>query len=159
MGGKGSGGARRGSGPKPKSLVEKAVTGNPGHRGTVLAHPSSVQLPPAPVPVVIEEFDAPNTLTMAERQVWMEYAQQAFDKRTLTASTKSAFIVMCQTILMERSVAAGRDAGTNLHRGWIQEVRKQLSTFDLWPNGKPIFDAEPAVAAPANPLDRFMQRA
>lgn len=155
MGGKGSGGARRGSGPKPKSAVERAVTGDPGHRGRVLAHPS---VPIVPLVAPVEEFDAPNSLTMEERHVWMQYAAEAFAKRTLYPATMGAFILMCQAILIERAIAQGRDAGTNLHRGWLAEVRKQLSTFDLWPNGKPMYEAG-AAQRPANPLDRFVKKA
>ncbi len=155
MGGKGSGGARRNTGPKPKVRAERAVTGVRATRSAaVTMHPSSVGLPQiAPV----EEFDAPNVLTLEERHVWLEFAPLAFKKRTLTPETSPAFIAMCRTILMERGIAVGRDAGSTMHKGWVQEVRKQLDTFDLWPKGKPVYDEVP-VAKPANPLEKFLKR-
>lgn len=157
MGGKGSGGARRNSGPKPKSLVERAVTGVRSTGASVTVHPSSAAVP-APVVAPVEEFDAPNSLTMEERHVWLEYAPLAFKQRTLTPATMPAFIAMCRTILLERVIAGGRDAGSTMHKGWVQEVRKQMDTFDLWPKGKAIYEEAP-VAKPANPLDRFVKRA
>lgn len=155
MGGKGSGGARRNTGPKPKGAAERAVTGVRSTSASVTVHPSSVAVPAI---AQVDEFDAPNTLTMEERHVWMEFAPLAFKQRTLNPAMMPAFIALCRTVLMERSIAAGRDAGSTMHKGWVQEVRKQLDTFDLWPKGKAIYDAEP-VAKPANPLDRFLKRA
>lgn len=124
-----------------------------------MMHPSSAAIVSTPAPVAVEEFDAPNALTMDERRVWMELAPLAFARRTLTPDMMPAFVTMCRTVLLERAIAAGRDAGTGLHKGWVQEVRKQMDTFGIWPTGKPVYDAVPAAVKPANPLDRFMKRA
>ncbi|HVQ14383.1 MAG TPA: hypothetical protein VMS40_12365 [Vicinamibacterales bacterium] len=151
-----SGGRRPGAGRKPKTAFERAVTGDPGHRGHVLPHPSSPPVVPTVAPV--EEFDAPNDLTMAERHVWLELAPFAFANRTLTSATSLSFRLLCRNVVLERALAADpkMQGGAN-HRGLIQRVDAELLRFNLSPCGKALYEAEPSTPA-ANPLERFLNR-
>lgn len=156
MGGKGSGGRRARAGRPKKSAAERFVVGDAGHRGRVLSHPSASALSQ---PAELEEFEAPDELTMEERRVWMKLAPHAFKNRTLTPASSLAFVLLCQNIVRERKYGESlTECGTANHRGLIQRVEGGLDAFDLRPKGRPMTSAEP-VAKPANPLDRFMKRA
>lgn len=146
MGGLGSGGKRPGSGRKPKSEAERRLDGNAGHRGRVLAHPSAPDRPVSVAPTAappaapgVEEFDAPNDLTMEERHVWMELAPHAFENGTLTKATSLAFRLLCRNIVLERRYGMSiLEAGTANHRGMIQRIDAELLRFSLAPCGKPL---------------------
>src|SRR3990167_3052190 len=102
------GGRRAGSGRKPKSAAEKALTGNPGKRrapATVLAHPSSTAPDPPALPVV-DESDAPNELTTDERLVWLKLAPLAMANGTLTQATSLAFVRVCKAVIIVRQLEA-----------------------------------------------------
>ncbi len=151
MGGKGSGGSRPGSGRKPKGALEHGLDGTVSQVARVFTHPSSA-------PAEIEEFDAPDDLTMDERHVWMELAPFAFQNRTLTKATSLAFRILCRNVVLERAFAQSvNDKGTANHRGMIQRVDAELRNFNLLPCGKPIYEAAPVAAA--NPLQRFIKKA
>lgn len=105
----------------------------------------------------VEEFDAPDCLTVDQRLVWLELAPHAFAARTLTKGTMAAFIMLCRNVVTERSLASGALAGTSDHRGMIQRVDAELSAFNLRPCGKPLYQAEPEEKK--NPLERFLRRA
>lgn len=146
MGGVGSGGRRPGTGRKPKSAAEKGLTGQASHRGRVLPHPSSTP-PAAMAPVEVEEFDAPDELTMEERHVWLELAPHAFKNGTLTRATSLSFRLLCRNVVLERRYAVSvLDAGTANHRGMIQRIDAELLRFNLSPCGKRI---APDVTEPA----------
>lgn len=72
MGGRGSGGKRRGSGPKPRSDLERAVSGA-GKRGVLLQHPSR-----ATAVAPIETFDPPVGWRAAAAQLGKVRKQLAF---------------------------------------------------------------------------------
>lgn len=147
MGGVGSGGGGRGQGRKPKSAEEKRLGGHAGHRGKVIDHPSSANVDPPPL--VVEEFDAPDDLTMDERHVWLELAPHAFAALTLTKGTSLGFRLLCRNIVLERRFAASvMDAGGASHRGLIQRVDAELLRFGLAPCGKPIVSAPKAEVDP-----------
>lgn len=149
MGGVGSGGRRVGAGRKPKSEYERELGGNAAKRGRVLAHPSV----PAGAPVV-DEFDAPNCLTLDERHVWLELAPHAFKKGTLTPGTSYAFVVLVRHVLLERQFAASvTEKGSSKHNAALKEVNKGLDAYGLRANGKPIYDG--AAAVPVNRADAF----
>lgn len=149
-----SGGARTGAGRKPKTAVERAVTGDPGHRGRLLTHPGAGTVPTvAPV----DEFDAPDDLTLDERRVWLELAPHAFAARTLTAGTSRSFRMLCRNVVLTERLAGSNDAGGANHRGMQQRVDAELAAFSLRPFGKAIYADEPK-AAPANPLEKFLNR-
>jgi hypothetical protein len=145
MGGVGSGGRRPGAGRKGKSEAERALTGNAGHRSKVVRHPSVPPAPPAaasaglsvPPPVVVDEADAPNDLTVEERQVWLRLAPFALGNGTLTPAWSFAFSLLCRNIALERRYASSvTDAGGASHRGLIQRIDAELLRFNLSPCGK-----------------------
>lgn len=158
MGGFGSGGGGRGQGRKPKSAEEKRLGGHAGHRGArgkVLDHPSSanVEPPVSPPAIEVEEFDAPDDLTIDERHVWLELAPHAFAALTLTKGTSLGFRLLCRNIVLERRFALSvMDAGGASHRGLIQRVDAELLRFGLAPCGKPI------VAAPKAEVDPMQEK-
>lgn len=146
----GWGGRRPGAGAKPKRTRQH------DSGATVLAHPSSAAADPLPE---ITEFDAPNDLSVDERNVWVELAPHAFRARTLTPASSFAFRLLCRNIVLERQFAGSvQDKGSASHRGLIQRVDTELLAFNLAPCGKPMADAAPAKQAPSNPLERFLTR-
>ncbi len=150
MGGQGSGGERTGSGRKPQSDLERAVTGNAGHRSNVLQHPSATAVAP------IETFDPPKSLRGKPRQVWDELAPSAFEARTLTRATEVSFVMLCRNVTLLRTMdAARRGRGNANHRGMMQRVDAELTKFCLSPFGKPMYGAEPVQAV--DPLERFLK--
>lgn len=146
----GHGGSRPGSGRKPKNAVLRGLDGGAGKRG-----PASAAVAVAP----LEEFAAPDTLTMDQRHVWLRLAPHAFAARTLTKATMEAFLLLCRNVVIEQALSASAFAGNADHRGMIQRVDAEMAAFSLRPVGKPIFEAEPEAEKPANPLDRFLKRA
>lgn len=147
-----SGGARPGAGRKPKSAVETAVLGDPGHRGRVLPGPGAGQVP---VVAPIEVFAPADDVPSEDRQVWLLLAPHAFAARTLTRATELSFRLLCRNVVIERALALV-GAGSANHRGMIQRVDAELAKFCLAPFGKAIYEAEPD--APANPLEKFLKR-
>jgi hypothetical protein len=147
MGGKGSGGRRPGTGPKPKKRHLHLVDGTSGHR----------QAPEATAPV--EPFDPPPALALFgdDLLMWEYLSPLAFKKRTLTTETALAFGLLCRNIVREQKMAVSAlHAGGADHRGLIQRIDAELLSFDLRPNGKAIYEAEePANGVPTNPLARF----
>lgn len=149
------GGRRPGAGRPRKSAAMRELDGNAGHRpARVFAHPSAV--PAIPEPVAIEEFDAPDDLTMDERHVWMELAPHAFAARTLTKATAEAFKLLCRNVILERELRASvLDRGRPAHQGMIHKVETAMLRFNLSPCGKAMYEAQP-VAAPVNPLEKYL---
>ncbi len=147
MGGKGSGGRRPGTGPKPKTRHLHLVDGTGGNRNE-----------PAPTEVV-EPFDPPPQLELfgEELAMWEYMAPLAFKKRTLTRETALAFSILCRNIVREKRLAKSADVNGADHRGLIQRIDAELLSFDLRPNGKAIYDAGEGEhnGTPVNPLARF----
>lgn len=130
--------------------MERALDGNAGHRGRVLAHPSVQIAPPVPEkPVVkLDEADAPNDLKLEERQVWLELAPYAIAKRTFRPEYALAFKLLCRNIVLERRYAVSvADAGGASHRGLIQIIDRELRFFQLSPDAgiKPVEEASVVV--------------
>jgi hypothetical protein len=134
-------------------VLERAVS--PGHHGRVLQLPVVGQMP---VTASIGECDAPDDLTLPERQVWLELAPHASQNRTLTKATALSFRLLCRNIVLERELATSAEhrGGAN-HRGVLQRVDAELLRFNLSPCGKAIYEAEPE-AQPVNPLAKFLKR-
>lgn len=120
------GGRRPGSGRKPKPKT-----------ASVIPHPSS-PIPTTNILPPVEEFDAPNSLTMEERQVWMQQAPHAFSARTLTRATAMAFERYCRIVVMEKNEAKSSAAGGANHRGLLKQINAYELQFLLIPCGKPI---------------------
>jgi hypothetical protein len=147
------GGSRIGCGRKPLNAVQRALTGNAGHRSRVLLGPGAGE---ALVTAAIDPFEPTVELASDERRVWDALAPHAFAARTLTRGTELAFALLCRNLVIERAQAR-MAPGTPSHRGMIQRVDAELAAFSLRPFGKPILTAEPVVT-PANPLERFLHR-
>lgn len=146
MGGKGSGGRRKGSGRKKKTDAERFIDGNAGHRGKVLAHPS---VPPVVAPLEIDEFDAPDNLNFEERNVWLRLAPFGFKNGTLTKASALSFEILCRNIALEQQYAQSvMDKGSANHRGILQKVEAGLDAFMLRPTGKPMPGAVEAKPEP-----------
>ena len=131
------GGRRVGAGRKPK--------GQAGYPARVLAHPSSVVPTTNPLPPV-EEFDAPDDLTMEERAVWMKQAPHAFKHRTLTRATAMSFERYCKVVVLERNETRSSAVGGANHRGLLRQINSYELQFMLTPAGKPMLEPPPVVA-------------
>lgn len=143
----GWGGKRKGAGKKPKP---KPV-GDPPAR--VLAHPS---VPTTDEPSPIEEFDAPDSLTTEERNVWLKQAPQAFAQCTLTRATAQAFERYCRMVVQELYESRSSAANGPNHRGLRKEIAQLEKDFRLAPSGKPLFVPKAEQEqAPVSKLDRF----
>lgn len=141
MGGRGSGGARAGSGRKPKEAALRVLHGSATRAERTQAAP------------IVDEFDAPNSLTTEERNVWLELAPGAFAARTLTRATAYAFVLLCRNVLLEQRLRADEEkCGGADHRGILQRVEAGLTAFAIRALGKPMKDDAPKVA---DPFDEF----
>jgi hypothetical protein len=139
------GGARVGSGRKPKSLAEKLLIGSA--RGKDRRRASALSATP------VEAFDAPDDLTAAEKLVWERLAPLAFKSKTLTRATEYQFVVLCRNVVLERELAGDREMrGGASHRGMIQRVDAELVRFCLAPMGKPLIEDAPP---PDDPFAQF----
>lgn len=96
-----------------------------------------------------EKLDALIAQSRDVLTVWRELAPQAFEARTLTKATVSAFAMLCRAVAVERA----SDIPDADHRGLMQRVATWMKDFALAPLGKPMYAAQPAAAV--NPLDRF----
>ena len=158
------GGRRPGAGRKPKDAALRAIDGGAAKGRTVGA--PVIALPTTnsdQVPEACEEFQAPDSLTREQRQIWLQLAPFAFANRTLTRGTALAFERLCKHVALERELERGELAGGSDHRGMIQRVDAELARFMLAPFGKAVYE-RPAVAPTAptspagNPLARFLKR-
>lgn len=137
------GGRRIGAGRKPKLKTAK-----------LLQHPSASAAPPTTNgSSSIEEFDAPDDLTMDERAIWLKQAPHAFANRTLTRATALAFERYCKVVVLERNEAKSSGVGGANHRGLLKQINAFELQFMLAPAGK----AMPSVDrhALADPDDAF----
>jgi hypothetical protein len=162
MGGFGSGGARVGTGPKPKDAAAKRLTGSRGSR--------KAAAPVATLPMVAP----PDELPADQRAVWLQLAPHAVQARTLTAATAESFRDLCRAITIRNGlldkiqtdgwtfVSVKVDGAGTEHpelkkhplvsdlRGWEQRVEAGRARFRLAPLGKEI-------AAPEKPEDPFAE--
>lgn len=139
------GGKRIGAGRKPKSKTAK-----------LLQHPSALAPPPTNAPSPIEEFDAPDSLSMDGRGVWLKQAPHAFANRTLTPASAMAFERYCEVVVLERNERKSSGVGGANHRGLLKELRALEERFILAPLGKamPVVDGR-SGPAPAESDDAF----
>lgn len=142
------GGRRVGAGRKPKPKE------GPNHHqepARVLAHPSVPTTNDLPE---VEEFDAPNDLSMEERKVWMRQAPFAFQNRTLTRESALSFERYCKVVVMEQHEALSSAKGGANHRGLLKQINAYELQFLLTPAGKPMPTAAKAEQ-PASKLSKF----
>lgn len=85
----GWGGARVGSGPKPRSVRRKPV---------------AVEPDPGVSP------EPPESLPVEQRDFWQSYAGLAIEKRTLTVHTVPAFLLLCELDAEKRATKKTMDA-------------------------------------------------
>jgi hypothetical protein len=122
------GGKRIGAGRKPKPKVGADL------KAQIIQHPSSV--PTTDIPSPIEEFDAPNDLSIDERAVWLKQAPHAFKNRTLTRATALSFERYCKVVVLERNEAKSSGVGGSNHRGLLKQINSYELQFLLTPAGK-----------------------
>jgi hypothetical protein len=148
MGGKGSGGARVGSGRKSKSAAAHVFAGTA--RGK---HRAATKAGLLPVDFVHE----PKELTREAAAVWRELAPYAMAARTLTTATAHDMRELCEMVVEMRGVLEARrlagwtDDGLKLakeYRGLVQRVEGKMRAFRLAPIGKEMTEAAPAVVDP-----------
>ena len=141
------GGRRVGAGRKPKHAT-----------ASVLAHPSSpMVIPTTNAPLVVEAFDAPDSLSLEERAVWMRQAPFAFALGTLTRASAVSFERYCRVVVLEQHEAKSSGMGGANHRGLLKQINSYELQFMLTPVGKPmpIPASEQPQAKPESALARF----
>lgn len=144
------GGARPGAGRKPKPKFP-AVTGGGYPPSNLAAFP---QVPTTNQVAPIEEFDAPDDLTVEERHVWLKQAPHAFRNRTLTRATAMSFERYCKVVVLERNEAKSSGIGGANHRGLLKQINSYELQFLLTPAGRPM-PQMPEVGAPAEPVSKL----
>lgn len=146
------GGARVGSGRKPKTAAAHIFAGTA--RGS---HKEAAKSAPLPAEFVHE----PASLSWEGAEVWRRLAPDAMAKRTLTAGTADDFRALCEmTVEMWATLAARRqegwtDQGFRLAREFrslAQRVQDKMRGFKLSPIGKEMDDA---IAKPVDPWAEF----
>src|SRR3954469_23242746 len=98
------GGARPGSGRKPKDKATAALHGS--QRKSVVRFPSPAGQMLATAPSLATEAVAcPEPLSEQAQAVWDRLAPFALAAQTLTAGTGTAFALLCRQIVLERVLA------------------------------------------------------
>lgn len=140
----GWGGKRFGAGRKPKSA-------------SVLQHPSVPPPNQEPIQEPVEEFDAPDTLEMEARHVWLRQAPHAFKNGSLARSTSLSFERYCKLVVAEVNEGKGSGVGGSNHRGLLRQINELERQFGLTATGKGLKKpATPQVNQPAaGKLARF----
>ena len=150
-----SGGARVGSGPRPKTDAERWLTGNAGRRKPLVDVGGGKPVSFAPLPPVAP----PDKLTAPERAVWELEAPHALAGRTLTTATAADFYMLCvlevecADVLRERRAEGWTTRGMFLakeFRGLAQRVEAKRRAFKLAPMGKDM-------VAPEAPKDEWSE--
>jgi hypothetical protein len=148
MGGAGSGGARSGSGPKPRSARVVSLRG--GRAGL----PDDASLP--------EQVVRPAALSAKEAAQWDGLASHAIEHGTLVPSTVAAFVLLCKLSVMADEMystlledgftyikvtvdGAGKQHDelkahplVSQHRNTIQRIESLMVKFKVAPMGKPV---------------------
>ncbi len=156
----GWGGARVGSGPKPKP--KKEVPPNPFtmlHGGKTLA--SALSQPDEPVSSAGHELcDPPEGLPVDQQAFWREHAPLAIERRTLTKATVPAFKLLCELhakkVMVGLMVDKGALGGLRIFLQLAKQVEALMARFCLAPFGKPTTAEK--VAAAENPWSRVVAK-
>ena len=131
----GWGGARVGSGPKPKPKGPK-----PG----LVAFPGGL-------PVDKALLEPPEGLPAVQVEFWRKWAPLALEKRTLTTETVPAFTMLCELEVRRRAIVAEFDRegaeptpmGLRLYLQAAKQVEGLMGRFCLAPFGKPVVSEKP----------------
>lgn len=176
MGGHGSGGSRSGSGRKKKATHLRGIDGGAGRRGDDQVGDRDEAPATEPAPIA-----PPKDLTPAELLVWTAWAPLAAIEGTLTASTLSAFVHLCEMEVDRRELRAryvpvrssatgevrsllhmDRDEELSVrreHRTLLKDIKAAMKDFKLAPFGKELDGAGAANRQPdEDPLDAFTRR-
>lgn len=173
MGGKGSGGARAGTGPKPK--------------GAALLRLHASRLEPATTPGVVTSVSEPVPVEMPaglpddQKAIWEALAPLALEQRTLIPATAGSFCDLCRAIVIRDGILAKIQADgwtfikvsvdgagvehqelkrhplSSEFRGWEQRVEAGRARFKLAPIGKSI--APEQKPQELSPLEKLQQQA
>lgn len=137
--GTGWGGARVGSGPKPKAPAPKpGLVMFPGKREADAAL-----------------LEPPEGLPEAQGAFWRLWAPLALERRTLTTETVPAFVLLCELEAKRRAIGAVLDApgaepspaGLRIFAQFSKQVEGLMGRFCLAPFGKPVAAEKPKPAA------------
>jgi hypothetical protein len=151
MGGLGSGGARSGSGPKPRG---KGLVGLTGGKGADTAQAADVAKD--------ENVVCPVALSVKEVAHWDDLARHAVEHGTLVPSTVAAFVLLCKLQVMADEMYAtlleqgftylkhtvdgsGKEHEelkahplVSQHRNTVQRIESLMVKFKIAPMGKPV---------------------
>lgn len=138
LGKSGWGGARLGSGPKPRPKAKK---------GTGLVVFSGGKVDPALA-------EPPADLPESEKVIWRAWAPLALEMRTLSVETVPAFTMLCQLAhqkdgILKQFEQDGAEATAGGMRVFLQcakQVENLMGRFMLAPFGKPVVSDKPKVA-------------
>jgi phage terminase small subunit len=172
MGGIGSGGARAGSGQKPKTRKLRALQGNAGHRPL----PEEREAP-------AESIQAPDRLTPKEQEYWNELSPHAIEAGTLVPATVAPFVLLCKCFVMADEMHAtmlnegltvvkfvlteeGAQEEKKIHplvtpyRNMVQRIESLAVKYKVCALGKPMdVDSPKKKSKPSNPWAVVSKRA
>lgn len=134
---RGWGGARIGSGSKPKQKAPKP--------GLVVFQGGKVDLALA---------EPPESLPEAQKAIWRAWAPLAIEARTLSADTVPAFGMLCELQVQRLGLLATFEqdgvevtpGGLRVYLQCVKQVEGLLGRFCLAPFGKPLVSEKPQVA-------------
>jgi len=113
--------------------------------------------PPEAGPIVAQvPVTCPEDLPDDQQAVWNELAPAALEAGTLTPRTRSAFVMFCRNVVLERRYAESAQAGTGNHRGMLQWVAARYKDFAIAPFGRPVVTTVPKPADPFAKFDRVV---
>lgn len=103
-------------------------------------------------PSQVEEFDAPDDLSLEERAIWLKQAPHAFANRSLTRASALAFERYCKLVVLERNEAKSSGVSGANHRGLLKQINALELQFMLTPAGKamPLTDRKAGAAVDAD---------
>ena len=142
------GGARPGSGRKPKDRATAAL--HASRRRSVVRFQTQPGVAAPPL-VSLEPVAVPTDLPAKAAAVWTREAPFALAAGTLTVGSSEALALHCRNVVLELKLSKGRTAGGPSHRGMIAAVTAGRLRFGTSPNGRPFGAPKPA----ADPFAEF----
>jgi len=158
MGGKGSGGFRPGAGRKKKAAHLKIAHGT----ATIAERLAAASGPAEDQP---DAVTMPDDLSPLQIEHWKELAPIAVRERTLTETTRPAFLLLCKNranlddyngILETDGYTIETEQGTKAHPlltardRMVKIIDAQMARFKLTPFGKEV-----PTGAPAKPVSKL----
>jgi len=95
--------------------------------------------------------EPPDDLPEAQGGLWRAWAPLALERRTLTAETVPAFVLLCELEAQKRAISAELDGkptpgDRRLFALYSKQVEGLMGRFCLAPFGKPVVSEKPKVA-------------